>query len=44
MPCSEVDRTGRAGVSSIRSSGECEWATQPVRADYLPYVDEILLA
>lgn len=45
LPCSEVDRTHQAGVSTIRSRlGAREWANHPVRADYLRFVDELLMA
>lgn len=45
LPCSLVDRTGTAQVSSLRTYfGEREWAVHPVRIDYLTVADEILLA
>ncbi len=45
LPCSLVDRTGVAQATSIRTwLGEREWAAHPVRIEYLPFVDEILLA
>jgi DNA-binding CsgD family transcriptional regulator len=45
MPCSESDRTGRAGVSSLRTQFTArEWANHPVHVEYLTVQDEVVLA
>ncbi|WP_161964941.1 helix-turn-helix transcriptional regulator [Ornithinimicrobium cerasi] len=45
LPCSLPDRTGRDGVSSLRTHfGEREWATHPVNLECLHLADEMLLA
>jgi DNA-binding CsgD family transcriptional regulator len=43
-PCSLPERTGRTVVTSLRSFySQREWAAHPVRTNYLPFVDEIVL-
>lgn len=43
-PCSLPERTGRTVVTSLRSFySQREWAAHPVRTNYLPFIDEIVL-
>ncbi|MEG3615372.1 helix-turn-helix transcriptional regulator [Isoptericola haloaureus] len=43
-PCSLIERTGSPVVTSIREHyGQRRWAQHPVRLDYLPFDDEIIL-
>jgi DNA-binding CsgD family transcriptional regulator len=45
LPCSLPDRTGRSGVSSLRTHfGERQWATHPVNRECLHVADELLIA
>ncbi|SOC51751.1 helix-turn-helix transcriptional regulator [Ornithinimicrobium cerasi] len=45
LPCSLPDRTGRGGVSSLRTYfSQREWATHPVNLECLQLADEMLLA
>ncbi|WP_122260638.1 helix-turn-helix transcriptional regulator [Ornithinimicrobium cerasi] len=45
LPCSLVDRTGRAQLSTTRMFfSASEWAAHPVQIDYLRCVDSLLLA